>query len=408
MSTRERQHDGRLRVAVVTGTRAEFGLLRPVIESLRADERFVVRVVAAGAHLVPGIDTWTEVRDSVGIDARVPMQRSADGSRLAEAQAMGRGVLGLAEALATMDQVGPPDWVLVLGDRVEAFAAATAASLSGLALAHLHGGDRAEGVADEAMRHAITKLATLHLPATSESARRIARMGEQEDRIVVVGSPAMCGLQDTSPEHAGAEHGGCATPPALIVLHHPAGLDEGTERTLARSVAEGVALFAGRHGLPGDRVLWLAPNTDPGSASVRAGIGPVAERDGWQTRAHLPRRAFLGCLAAIARSSATPRGALVGNSSAGLIEAAALGVGVVNCGPRQRGRERAGNVVEVRDHAPDPTPEEVAAAIEAASARSGGRFEHPYGDGSTPSRVAEALARFGRLDREALRKRNTY
>lgn len=388
-----------LRIAVVTGSRAEFGLLQPIIERLAHDERFSVKVIVAGAHLVPGVETWREVEAGVGIAARVPMQGSITSSRADDAAALGRGVSGFAAVLPTLFDGASPDWVLLLGDRIEAFAAASAASLAGLAIAHLHGGDRAEGVADEAMRGAITKLANLHLPATQASAERIVKLGEPSDRVIVVGSPAMCSL-----EQIAAAPEADATLPTLIVLHHPAGLPDLIEYELARSVALGVARFATANAIDPARILWLAPNTDPGAQAVREAIGPIAQQHKWQSQPHLSRAAFLRCLASMAMQS----GALVGNSSAGLIEAAGLRVGVVNCGPRQRGRERAGNVVDIRDHACDLQATEVAHAIAAASARSGRPCPHPYGDSNAHQRTADALAALSRLDPLMIRKRNTY
>jgi len=153
----------RRRVMVVTGSRAEFGLLEPVMHAVRGHAALDLVVVVAGSHLVaPGL-TWRDVEAAgFAIVARVPMQAEGVSGRLADAAAVGRGVSGLARVYETER----PEWVVVLGDRIEAFAAAAAASIAGIAVAHLHGGDRAEGIADEALRHAITKLAHLHLAAT--------------------------------------------------------------------------------------------------------------------------------------------------------------------------------------------------------------------------------------------------
>lgn len=403
-----------LRIAVVTGTRAEFGLLLPVIEALRSDPRFEVGIVCAGMHLVPGVDTWREVEARAGIDARVGMQEPDDGgaapgdgsvsaARLSDAAALGRGICGFASALPAMFNGCGPDWVLVLGDRIEAFAGAAAASVGGIGVAHLHGGDRAEGVADEAMRHAITKLAHLHLPATACSAARIERMGEPRERIVTVGSPAMCGLDRVRPLEAlppGVGTDDC-TLPGIVVLHHPSGLDEASERALARAVGEGVRVAAKQ---AGSRVLWLAPNADPGSALVREEIGRASEGAGWITAGHMPRAEFLALLAALASSG----GVLVGNSSSGLIEAAGLRVGVVNCGPRQRGRERAGNVVDVGERAWEIDAHRVREAIARARAISGRACAHPYGDGDAAQRIGEALHTAGRPTGASIRKHNAY
>ena len=378
----------RRRVAVVTGTRAEFGLLAPVMRAVRDHPGLALRTVVAGAHFLPPAETWREVEEAFGVDARVPMQRPGATGRIADAEALGEGVAGCAREFARLG----PSWVVVLGDRTEAFAAAAAASIAGIAVAHLHGGDRAEGVADEAMRHAITKLAHLHLPATQESAGRIARMGEDAWRVRVVGSPAMDGLAGVRPL-GDAEFQRLGSPDAVFLMH-PVGRSDDDE---ARDAAAVLA------GLRGRRVLALAPNFDPG----REGIARAIREAGVSAIDHLPRGVWLSLLRRLA--DAEPRGVLVGNSSAGLIEAAGLGgsgtaLAVVDIGPRQAGRERAANVIGVGA----ATPEAVAEAVRCALALDLRGMAHPYGDGRTGPRVAAALAGADLGDPGWLRKRSTY
>lgn len=162
-------------IAVVTGSRAEFGLLEPVIRACMARADLSVLVVVAGSHLAGPAETWRDVeRAGFEIAARVPMQESGRSGAAPDALALGRGVEGFARVFEEFR----PRWTVVLGDRIEAFSAASAACVGRWAVAHIHGGDRAEGIADEALRHAITKLAHLHLCASEESARRVLRMGE--------------------------------------------------------------------------------------------------------------------------------------------------------------------------------------------------------------------------------------
>ena len=180
------------RIAVVTGTRAEFGLLEPVMRAVaaRADQQLLV--IPCGSHLISPALTYRDVKAAFGssiVDA-VPMQVAGRTGRAADVEALGKGVARFGRAFERC----APDWVVVLGDRIEAFAAASAASVGGRAVAHIHGGDRAEGVADEAMRHAITKLAHLHLAATEQSRERIVRMGERPEHVRCVGSPAIDAL----------------------------------------------------------------------------------------------------------------------------------------------------------------------------------------------------------------------
>lgn len=356
-------------IAVVTGTRAEFGLLEPVMRAVAEHDRLQLRTVVTGTHLLTASKRDIE---SAGyrIDAEVEMQRAGETGRRADAAALGRGVAGMASVLGEFK----PDFVVVLGDRIEAFAAASAASVAGVRVAHLHGGDRAEGVADEAMRHAITKLAHLHLPATAQSRRRIVRMGEPALTVHRVGSPAVDALRGVKP---------AADAPELIVLHHPVGDAPEAELRRMRAILDATA---------GHRRVVLHPNHDAG----REGVMQAIEHAGVEAVEHLPRSRFLSLL----KGSR----AIVGNSSAGLIEAAALRVPCVNLGPRQSGREAPGHVVHCND---DADPAAIAAAIAQALRLDLRRFRHPYGDGRTGPRVAEILASVS-LDELPLRKRNTY
>jgi UDP-hydrolysing UDP-N-acetyl-D-glucosamine 2-epimerase len=354
-------------IAVVTGSRAEFGLLEPVLHAIRAERTLRLRVVAAGAHLAAG--TWRDI-EAAGftIAARVPMQRRGESGRDADMAALGRGVSGFARLWARWK----PDVVLLLGDRIEPLAAAAAASVGGIRVAHVHGGDRAEGVADDAMRHAISKLAHLHFPATVASRARLIRMGEDPAVIFQVGSPAVDGLGRVEPACGG---------PELIVMQHPLGAADDQERTWMAATLRATA------GYPR---LVMAPNADPGSAGIRAALRaarvPAVE--------HLPRERFLALLAG-AR-------ALVGNSSAGLIEAAALRVPAVNIGPRQAGRETAGNVVACGYGAAA-----VKAALRRALQLKRAGLRQPYGGGHAGERMARVLAGID-LERVMVRKRNSY
>lgn len=364
------------RALVVTGSRAEFGLLEPVMRAIDAHPDLELLTAVAGAHLLPPAHTWREVERAFPIAAKIPMQRHGETGRLADAAALGAGVSGLADALARLK----PHWAVVLGDRIEAMAAACAASIGGVALAHIHGGDRAEGVADEAMRHAITKLAHLHLPATAASAERITRMGEHPDRVRAIGSPAIDGLDRIPPLDESRWRG--LGEPEIVFLMHPIGRHDDEERRAAHHALRAIT---------GRKTLALMPNHDPG----RGGIVRAIEESGVRAAAHLARPEFIGLL--------RRAGALVGNSSAALIECAAIGVPAVNIGRRQSGRERAGNVVD----AANETTEAVADALRRALTLRA-PFEHPYGDGSAGERAAAALASLNPRDPDLLRKLCTY
>jgi UDP-hydrolysing UDP-N-acetyl-D-glucosamine 2-epimerase len=238
-------------------------------------------------------------------------------------------------------------------------------------LAHIHGGDRAEGVADEAMRHAITKLAHVHFPATNMSAKRIVKMGEDPAQVYVVGSSAIDGLDAINPlgDGAFAELGS----PEAVVLMHPIGRSDEQEAEAMRTVFESVS---------DKRVLVLHPNLDPGRRGIMDAIesAPIEV----QVRAGMPRDQFVGLLKRLGASG----GVLIGNSSAGLIEAAAIGCPSVDIGDRQSGRERCeGWTVHAEE-----TVESIRDAIGRVSAENTSRVAHPYGDGTSGPQIAQHIA----------------
>ncbi len=384
----ERRRDARpsadrpRRIAVVTGTRAEFGLLTPVMHAIKDRADCELLVIAAGSHLVqPGV-TFREVKAKFEVADSIPMQTAGKVGRWHDVESLGKGIGRFGRSFERMR----PDWVVVLGDRIEAFAAASAASVGGVAVAHIHGGDRAEGVADEAMRHAITKLAHLHLAATETSAERIRRMGEREDAVIVVGSPAVDGLA-AIPAMDDAAYEAMGSPRA-VVLMHPIGRTEEIEEHAAHAVLEA---------LDGVPAVALHPNLDPGRGGIMRALMDASASV--RIEPHLERAAFVGLLKRVAGEG----GALVGNSSAGLIEAAAIGCPSVDVGDRQAGRERCDGWTA---HAP-----EEAGAIRAAFEGVIGRAErggHPYGDGKAGVRIARALAERDPHAAGVTRKRCVY
>ena len=309
--------------------------MRSTLEAIRAHPTLNLQLVVTGMHLDRTHGRSLDVirREGWHVDARVPWRRGTGAGDTAAHT--GLAMAGLAR---TFDRLRP-DIVLVAGDRVEAFAAAAAAHVGGRILAHVHGGDRALGQVDDALRHAVTKLAHMHFPATRQSARRIERLGEDAWRIHRVGSPGVDGLRATA---AGWDEVAAAFPGlrrrrfAVLVLH-PTDADERAEERRAKTVLRTTAA-AGF-----DQVVIVYPNNDPGAGGILRcwDALPAAAGGGARffPRRDIPRRLFLGLM----REAA----AMVGNSSSGIIEAASFGTPVIDVGPRQLGRERSGNVTSV-------------------------------------------------------------
>ena len=374
--------DTKRRIAIVTGTRAEYGLLKPVLQAVRERADLELLVIAAGSHLVQPARTYYEIKQDFEVVDSIPMQTVGRVGRWHDVESTGKGISRFARSFERLR----PDVVVVLGDRIEAFAAAAAASIGGLPVAHLHGGDLAEGVADEAMRHAITKLAHIHFPATETSAARILRMGEPRGRVHVVGSPAIDGLAGipAMDDQSARELGD----PQAILLLHPIGRPDEQEEAVASAALEAIGQR---------RTLCLMPNLDPGRAGIVRAIEAASAQAHVRAIEHLKREAFVGLLRRLAETG----GLLVGNSSAGLIEAGAIGVPAVNIGARQAGRERGTNVVDAAGESAGAIADAIGRALELDRAG----FTHPFGDGRTGPRVAEILAGVNLADPGLVRKR---
>ena len=325
----------RRRVCFVTGTRAEFGLMRHTLLALKNDPRFTLQLLVTGMHLDAsrGRSMDAIAREGWKIDAVVPWEAATAGdARTAAAIATGSATAKIAAELARLRA----DIVLVVGDRVEAFAGAAAGHLSGRIVAHVHGGDRAMGLVDDSLRHAITKLAHVHFPATRQSAGRIIALGEDRWRVFRAGSPGLDGIRkEAAPFGALLPYGPTGMKRrgyGLLVLH-PQSSEAGRERDFAAAVHAA----ARRSGL--ERWIIVYPNNDPGSQGIAALWEKMEKTPDVRFHRDVPRRIFLGLM----RDAAV----LAGNSSSGIIEAASFGTPVLDIGWRQSGRERGDNVHHV-------------------------------------------------------------
>ena len=361
------------RIAYLTGTRADFGLMLSTLRRLQATPGIEVKVFVTGMHLSAAYgDTVREVEASglpiaasvpVGVDERTPE---------AMANAIGQAVQGLTQALS----VHRPDLLLLLGDRGEMLAGAIAALHLGIPIAHLHGGERS-GTVDEPVRHAITKLSHLHLVASEESRERVVRMGEAPQQVHVVGAPSLddiVGRAEPAREPLLRRLGLPSGARYALVLFHPV-VQEARQageqtRALVRALQDEV-LAQGLH------AVWLAPNADAGSAAIVEEMRRAADR--LRCITHLPREDYLDALAGAE--------VLLGNSSSGIIEAASFGTPVVNVGSRQRLRQRNANTVDCEA---DAVP--VAAAVRQALEQGRHPRANVYGDGHAGERIARLLA----------------
>ena len=383
---------GTRKVCVCTGTRAEYGILRPLMRRIESARRLELQVATAGMHLASEFGRTVDdiLRDGFHVDARIEMLPHDD-TRAAMAKSVGRGVIGFTGAFEELQS----EIIIVLGDRTEAFAAAVAGTLSGRVVAHIHGGDRAEGGYDDYMRHATTKMAHVHFAATEGSARRIRRLGERERYVHVVGAPGLDEIRPSRLPSASDTKRGYGFPPRkplIVAVQHSISTHP---ETAAAEMAETLAALEALS-LP---TILVHPNSDAGGRAIIAVIKGFGKRPWLSVHPNLPRDAFLAAMKAAS--------AMVGNSSSAIIEAATFGLPAVNVGRRQDRREASGNTVDV----PHERCKIEAALRKVIFDRTARRrlcaAKNIYGDGKASARIVEVLDEID-LGPEILAKQITY
>jgi UDP-hydrolysing UDP-N-acetyl-D-glucosamine 2-epimerase len=357
----------------VTGSRADWGLLRPVLKRLQASP-IEVQLVVTGSHLDPAFGHTVDaiVDDGFQISRRVPLQRSGD-DVIAIADATATAVSGIARAIAELE----PDLLLLLGDRYEVFAAAQAATIAGIPIAHIAGGDISEGANDDAMRHAITKLSHLHFTTNADAARRVRQMGEMFESVFVTGSPGIDAvLESPRLDRSQLEDrlGSRLRRRNLAICFHAATLDPLPPTQQVQPLLAALSQLDNGTGL-----VFTAANADAGGAAINDAIrGFVADRDNASFVESLGHAGYYALLEQV--------DLLVGNSSSGLYEAPTLGTPTLDIGIRQQGRLRGPSVM----HAPGDT-DAIIAAIRSLLDDPPRDYTSPYGDGQASQRIVDVL-----------------
>lgn len=364
------------KIAVVSVSRSDYGLLRPLLLALQQHPGCQLQLVVAGMHLDPSFgDSLQEiVKDQIKISAKVPLSAKGDQGQDA-AKAFGLGVAALGQELGALH----PDLLVLLGDRYEMFAAATAAVFLGIPLAHIHGGELTLGAIDDVFRHSMTKMAHLHFVSTQQYADRVAQLGEERWRITVSGAPGLDNLRQVqllSAESLEKRFGLCLAEKPLLVTFHPVTTEP------QAVVIQGHTLLAAllRSGHP---AIVTAPNADPGGRALREIFRDAAHRN--------PRIQLIDNLGTEGYFSLMNLAlAMVGNSSSGIIEAASFSLPVVDIGNRQEGRIRPDNVLHCSCE-----EEAILDAIKQATSKSFRQairgMSNPYGDGRATDRILEVL-----------------
>jgi GDP/UDP-N,N'-diacetylbacillosamine 2-epimerase (hydrolysing) len=365
------------KICVISGTRADYGLLRWVMQGIKDDPELTLQIIATGMHLSPEFGlTYREIeKDGFCIDRKVEMLTSSDTS-VGVAKSMGLGLIGFADALHELQ----PDLILVLGDRFEIFSAVSAALVARIPVAHLHGGELTEGAFDEALRHSITKMSHLHLVAAEDYRRRVIQLGESPERVFLVGglgldSIARLALLDRKELESALDFR--LGPKNLLVTFHPVTLDETTAESQMQEVLSALGDLEDTH------LIFTMPNADTGGRVLVGMIRTfVAQHVNARAYASLGQLRFLSCLAHV--------DGVAGNSSSGLLEMPSFKKATINIGDRQRGRLQAASVINC-----EPIRQDIAEAIEklySADFQAGlGQVSSPYGDGGASDRVVEII-----------------
>lgn len=365
------------KICVVTGSRAEYGLLKWVMKDIADAEALSLQVVVTGMHLVSAFgNTYREIlADGFRIDRQVDILMASDGAS-GVAKSMGMAMIGFADAFEAL----APDAILVLGDRFEILAVASAALVHKIPVIHLHGGEKTEGAIDDSIRHAITKMSHLHFVAAEEYRCRVLQLGEQPDRVFMVGGLGVDSLVRTpllDKETLSREIGFDFGKRNLLVTYHPETLSDQPPETQFLELLRALRRF------PEINVIFTYPNADMGGQAIARliedHVASTSNCKGYQSLGH---KKYLSCLQFV--------DGVVGNSSSGLLEVPTFKKGTVNIGQRQAGRLKADSVIDC-----DADEASIVAAIEQLYLPDFLKLlettRNPYGDGGASAKIVSLL-----------------
>ncbi|WP_392344250.1 UDP-N-acetylglucosamine 2-epimerase [Pseudoalteromonas prydzensis] len=367
-----------MKVAVFTGTRAEYGLLFWLLKDIQADPELTLQLLVSGMHLSSEFgETYKQIeQDGFEIDEKIEILLSSD-TAVGTAKSMGLGVLGFADALNRLK----PDALVILGDRFEALAAAQTAMILRIPILHLHGGEITEGAYDDAIRHAITKLSYLHATSTEEYRQRVIQLGEQPNRVKNVGAIGLDHLKRSQFFKVDEIAQSLSFPlkqPYFLVTYHPVTLGE------EEPVNSFNALLSALDEFPDHQVILTYPNADDGGRQIIPLLESYAQHKPERVCAiqSLGQKRYLSAVKYAA--------AVIGNSSSGIIEVPSFDVPTVNIGVRQKGRLAAKSVLHCNANKPAIT-KEITFAIQADYKAPGEVIINPYGAGNASEQVIDML-----------------
>lgn len=365
------------KICIVTGSRADYGLLRWIMQGIDEDPDLMLQVIATGMHLSAAFGSTYQAIEADGfkIDRKIYALSDLD-SPIGLAEAIGKVLVGCAQAYKELN----PDIIVVLGDRFEIFAAASAALLAKIPVAHLHGGETTAGAFDEAFRHSITKMSQLHFVAAEEYKNRIIQLGESPRSVFLVGGlgvDSINKLELLDKREVESKLQLEFSDKNLLVTFHPATLDDESTDHQMDQILKALA------DLKDTSIIFTMPNADTGGHKLMNIVKEfVSHHSNARAFTSLGQLVYLSCMAQV--------DAVLGNSSSGLIEAPSLKIGTVNIGDRQLGRLQASSVINC-----NPEKGSVLAALRTIYST---EFQaslpttiNPYGGGFASEKVVEIL-----------------
>ncbi len=363
------------KICVVTGTRAEYGLLVLLMKAVQEDPRLKLQIIATGMHLSPEFGlTYREIeKDGFAIDRKIEILLSSD-TAVGVSKAIGLGILGFADAFASL----APDLVVLIGDRFEILAAATAALIPRLPIAHIGGGDLTEGAFDDAIRHSITKMAHLHFTTNEQSSAHVRQMGEDPRHVHNFGSPGLdciAKMKFLDRDALAQELDFAFRKRNILVTYHPETLASSSAEEAFRELATALASLG-----PDVGIIFTKANADTEGRAINAMIDAFVQATP-QARAYasLGQKRYLSLIRQV--------DVVVGNSSSGVYEVPSLKKPTVNIGDRQKGRLFAASVVNCRCESA-----EIGRAVAKALALNCSQVANPYaGEGDTARRIKDVL-----------------
>ena len=367
------------KIAIVTGTRAEYGLLYWIIKGVHNDPDLALQLIVTGMHLSPefGLTLETIEKDAFPIADKVEMLLSSD-TETAIATSMGLGIIGFAKAYERLK----PDIMVILGDRFEIFSAASAAVPFRIPVAHIHGGESTEGAIDEQFRHSITKMSHIHFASTKKYAERIGQMGENPENIFCYGAPGLDNIHKLkllNREQLAHDLDLPTKKQWALVTYHPETLEKDKAEIHIKAILESIKEFTD--------IYWIftSPNADTEGRIIKKTIADHVRHNSKNSKLFdsLGQLKYLSLL----KNSIV----MVGNSSSGIIEAPSFSLPVINIGNRQSGRIKAGNVVDVFNCEEADIVTAIKKTISKEFKDSLNKIENPYGDGNASDKIVEVL-----------------